>query len=100
MSGLTLIVAASQDSSGIGLNGGLPWRLPADLKYFKDVTTANRKDDAKENEGKRGRNAVIMGRKTWDSIPSKVSIRRCESAPPLSPPSFRFSHNRESRLVP
>jgi len=30
---LTAIVAATQ-SNGIGLNGGLPWRLPGEMKYF------------------------------------------------------------------
>ena len=30
---LTLIVAATQ-SNGIGLGGGLPWRLPQEMKYF------------------------------------------------------------------
>lgn len=30
---LTLIVAATT-ANGIGLSGGLPWRLPAEMKYF------------------------------------------------------------------
>jgi hypothetical protein len=30
---LTAIVAATK-SNGIGLNGGLPWRLPGEMKYF------------------------------------------------------------------
>ena len=37
----------------------MPWRLSEDLKYFKEVTT------------KGGLNAVVMGTKTWDSIPAK-----------------------------
>lgn len=37
----------------IGRNNTLPWRLPEDLKYFKRTTMGS---------------AVIMGRKTWDSI--------------------------------
>jgi dihydrofolate reductase len=40
----------------IGKDGGLPWRLPADLKRFKALTTGH---------------AVLMGRKTWDSLPEK-----------------------------
>lgn len=59
---ISLIVAALQPSMGIGAKGKLPWRLKQEMKYFKDVTT-------KAKEGYV--NAVIMGRKTWDSIPQK-----------------------------
>jgi len=48
---------------GIGKNNALPWHLPGDLKHFKQITS-------RAEEGKR--NAVIMGRKTWDSLPDKV----------------------------
>ena len=41
---------------GIGKDGGLPWKLSEDLKHFRRTT---------EN------GTVIMGRKTWDSIPEK-----------------------------
>jgi dihydrofolate reductase len=40
----------------------MPWRLSKDMQYFKNVTST-------APEGKR--NAVIMGRKTWESIPVK-----------------------------
>lgn len=43
--------------------GGLPWKIPADLAYFKELTVRT-SDPAKQN-------AVIMGRKTWESIPQK-----------------------------
>ena len=58
----SLIVAATP-SGGIGNAGQLPWQLPADLAYFARVTTAVRAPGAQ--------NAVIMGRKTWASIPAK-----------------------------
>lgn len=61
MSRLTLIVAATK-SNGIGQNGQLPWRLPKEMKYFAQATSNG-------PEGKE--NAVIMGRKTWESIPPK-----------------------------
>lgn len=51
------IIAAVDSKMGIGKNGRLPWHLPADLKFFHDTTTG------------RGKNAVIMGRLTWESIP-------------------------------
>ncbi|KAE8730394.1 Bifunctional dihydrofolate reductase-thymidylate synthase [Hibiscus syriacus] len=55
-----IIVAATKDL-GIGKDGKLPWKLPSDLKFFKDLTLTT------ADPGKR--NAVIMGRKTWESIP-------------------------------
>jgi dihydrofolate reductase/thymidylate synthase len=57
MTSFSVIVAATQ-RGGIGLKGQLPWKsLPTDLKAFKKITSGT------------GQNAVIMGRKTWDSIP-------------------------------
>lgn len=43
--------------------GALPWSLPGDMAYFKELTSRTA-DPAKQN-------AVIMGRKTWESIPAK-----------------------------
>jgi len=57
------IIAAVDDKLGIGKEGGLPWHLFGDLKYFKNMTTLA------VLPGKQ--NAVVMGRKTWESIPEK-----------------------------
>lgn len=54
------LVVAIDRECGIGKKGGLPWQLPEDLKHFKEVTSQAP-----------GPNAVIMGRKTWESIPAK-----------------------------
>jgi dihydrofolate reductase len=43
--------------SGIGKDGGLPWKLPEEMAFFKKVTTCSRPST---------RNAVVMGRKTWE----------------------------------
>ena len=61
MPSLTLIVAATL-ANGIGKGSRLPWKIPHDMSYFAHVTT-----HAPEGS----MNAVIMGRKTWESIPAK-----------------------------
>jgi dihydrofolate reductase len=57
---LTLIVATDREG-GIGIENRLPWRLPEDLAHFKRVTTGH---------------AVIMGRKTFESIGRPLPNRR------------------------
>jgi dihydrofolate reductase len=53
---MAMIVAMDEDGC-IGNQGDLPWRLKSDMVRFKNLTEAD------------GSNAVIMGRKTWDSLP-------------------------------
>lgn len=65
------IIAATTPNGGIGVNGKLPWHNSTDMKYFKNVTT-QRLDETKTN-------AVIMGRKTFQSLgykplPNRVNI--------------------------
>lgn len=60
---VSIIVAGLLPSLGIGYKNKLPWRLRKELRYFKDVTAKSISPNI--------RNAVIMGRKTWDSIPVK-----------------------------
>ena len=55
---LNLIVAHCRHR-GIGFKNTLPWFIKSDLKRFKHLTIGN------------GNNAVIMGRKTWESLPVK-----------------------------
>ena len=52
---LKLIYARSR-TGVIGRDGQLPWHLPADLAHFKQTTLGQ---------------AVVMGRKTWDSLPER-----------------------------
>jgi dihydrofolate reductase/thymidylate synthase len=58
-----VVVAACRRTLGIGCAGALPWRIPADMRYFKQLTVSTR-DPLR-------RNAVVMGRKTYESLPPK-----------------------------
>ena len=53
---MTMIVAMDEDGF-IGRGNDLPWKLSSDMARFKELTEAD------------GFNSVIMGRKTWDSLP-------------------------------
>ena len=57
------MMIAVDEKNGIGKDNDLAWRIPADMKYFKNVT-ASTKDFSNTN-------AVVMWRKTWESIPQK-----------------------------
>jgi dihydrofolate reductase len=57
MQDFTIVVAVDSEL-GIGKTGALPWRLKEDMKHFRELTTGPG-------------NAVIMGRKTWESIPER-----------------------------
>jgi len=59
---VNMIVAVCQNM-GIGYKGELPWRLKNEMKYFSQMT--------KRTGSHSKKNAVIMGRKTWFSIPQK-----------------------------
>lgn len=58
-----LVVAYTFGKQGIGSNNTIPWSIPEDMTFFKNITTTT-KDISKQN-------AVIMGRKTWDSLHEK-----------------------------
>jgi len=57
------IILALDNENGIWKDGDLAWSIPEDMKYFKDTTTKTQ-DTNKQN-------ALIMWRKTWESIPVK-----------------------------
>ena len=62
MKPLSLILACTFEG-GIGFNNSIPWYIKSDLTKFKNITTKT-DDNLKEN-------AVIMGSKTYDSLPCK-----------------------------
>ena len=73
---LHLIVAATLDN-GIGINGQLPWSIKADMAFFLKTTrdfgrrTVFPSAPLESACDEFPENIVIMGRKTWDSIPAK-----------------------------
>lgn len=50
------LIWAQAEGGVIGADGGMPWHVPEDLAHFKAVTAGS---------------AVVMGRKTWDSLPPR-----------------------------
>lgn len=50
------LIVAIDSKNGMGKNGDIPWHLSSDLKRFKILTSGH---------------TIIMGRKTWDSLPRK-----------------------------
>ena len=56
MTAILSLVLARADNGVIGRSGGLPWRIPDDMRRFKALTMGK---------------PCIMGRKTWDSLPRK-----------------------------
>ncbi|MFP6655844.1 MAG: dihydrofolate reductase, partial [Myxococcota bacterium] len=57
---VSLVVAAARNGA-IGLAGKLPWRLPDDQRFFKELTLGH---------------CVVMGRKTFDSLPGPLPNRK------------------------
>lgn len=57
------MVLAATPSWGIGLEGKLPWQLPGDMAFFKALTSGSC--------GAAQQNAVLMGRRTWASLPPR-----------------------------
>lgn len=56
-----VLIVARADNGVIGRDGQLPWHLPADLRHFKSLTQGA---------------PMIMGRKTFDSLPGLLEGRR------------------------
>ncbi|MEP2102600.1 MAG: dihydrofolate reductase [Parasphingorhabdus sp.] len=56
-----ILILARADNGTIGKDGTMPWHLPADMRHFKSLT-----------QGK----PMIMGRKTFDSLPGLLPGRR------------------------
>ena len=51
------MIVAMDESGFIGKDGDLPWKISSDMNRFRELTSGD------------GFNAVVMGRKTWESLP-------------------------------
>jgi len=82
---VSLIVAVSENGV-IGKDGGLPWRLSADLKYFKKTTMGHH---------------LIIGRRTWDEVgkplPGRTMVVVTRSRH-FAPEGVRVAHSLEEAL--
>jgi dihydrofolate reductase len=55
------MIVATDPNKGIGKGNDMPWHISADLKRFKELTTGH---------------PIVMGRKTWESLPKKPLPKR------------------------
>jgi dihydrofolate reductase len=83
---ITLVVARAQNGV-IGRAGKLPWHIPADLKRFKAITMGS---------------CMVMGRKTFDSLPGLLPGRRhivLTRDARWSAPGAEAAHNVEEAIT-
>lgn len=84
---LALIVAMDRQRC-IGIGNALPWRLPADLQYFKRMTSGK---------------AIVMGRTTYDSLgrplPNRTNIVLTRNPDWEGPIGIRVVHSLEAALA-
>jgi dihydrofolate reductase len=85
MMAVSLIVAVSENGV-IGRDGGLPWRLSADLKHFKSTTLGHH---------------LIIGRRTWDEVgkplPGRTMVVVTRSRR-FAPEDVRVAHSLQEAL--
>ncbi|WP_420140458.1 dihydrofolate reductase [Sphingomonas sp.] len=82
-----IAVVARADNGVIGRNGALPWHIPADLRHFKRVTAGL---------------PMIMGRRTFESLPGLLPGRRhivLTRDVMWSAPGAEVAHDVESALA-
>lgn len=85
--GQIVLVVARASNGVIGKDGTLPWHLPADLRHFKQVTMGS---------------AMVMGRRTFDSLPGLLPGRRhivITRDPAWRAEGAEAAHSAEAALV-
>lgn len=74
-------IVAVDNNWGIGANGDLLTHIPDDLKFFKEITMGH---------------VVVMGRKTWDSLPTKPLPNRFNVIVTRNPNHFHNFENKDT----
>ncbi len=85
---LVSLIAAMARNRVIGNHGGVPWRLPEDLAYFKEKTWGH---------------PVIVGRKTWETLDGPLEGRELtvlSREPGYRAPGCRVANTIEEALAP
>ena len=80
------LLAAVDENQGIGFQGGIPWRLPDDMKQFKALTMGHH---------------LVMGRKTYESIRRPLKGRKIVIVtrnPGYQPEGCLTAHSLEEAL--
>lgn len=77
-------VWAEDENHGIGVDGHLPWHLPADLHHFKEKTSGH---------------SIIMGRKTFTSLPHLLPQRKHIVLTHNSSLKQQYSNNEQVEIV-
>lgn len=77
-------IAACSENRVIGTQGGLPWDLPEDMKFFRDTTKGH---------------VMIMGRKTFDSFNGRALPNRYHIVVTRDPSQHKFESTEKSPVV-
>ena len=72
------LIVAFNKKNVIGKNNSIPWHIPEDLKYFKELTNNH---------------IVVMGRKTYESLPQKPLPNRINVVITSQPENYENSEN-------
>ncbi len=81
-----ILIAAMAQNRVIGINNKIPWHIPEEMRHFKETTMGH---------------AVIMGRKTFESIktplPGRLNVVLSRN-PDISSPGFHFADSIEKGI--
>lgn len=81
-----ILIAAMAQNRVIGKNNTIPWHIPEEMRHFKETTSGH---------------AVIMGRKTFESIktplPRRLNVVLSRN-PDMSSPGFHFTNTIEKAI--
>ncbi len=88
--GFSIILACTLEG-GIGYNNGIPWYIKEDMMLFKKIT--------EETSCYFKQNAIIMGRKTWESLPIKPLPNRINIIISSSKNEDHLNPNKNSNII-